>query len=143
LPDPARIYFAYGSNMCADQMRLRCPRSRPIGSVVLPGWRFRINRAGWATLRHEAAGVVHGIVWLLDANDEAPLDDYEGVAEGHYRKETIVLDGYGPAMLYRAADDEPGVPLSEYLDDIVAAARAAAFPAGYIGELLTWRGARR
>jgi gamma-glutamylcyclotransferase len=139
LSQPARLYFAYGSNMCADQMRLRCPRSHLLGSVVAPGWRFLINRAGFATLQREPAGVVHGVVWSLAATDEAPLDDYEGVAEGHYRQEIVVLDGYGPAMLYRAADERSGAPLADYLDGIVAAARTAAFPADYIAELAGWR----
>jgi len=139
LPTAARLYFAYGSNMCADQMRRRCPRSRPVGSVAAVGWRFLVNRAGFATIARETAGVVHGIVWSLDAADEGPLDDYEGVAEGHYRKEVVALDGYGPAMVYRAADERRGVPLGDYLDGIIVAARDAAFPAAYVAELAGWR----
>jgi hypothetical protein len=85
---------------------------------------------------------VHGIIWSLDAADEEALDDYEEIAAGLYRKETIRLDGYGPAMLYRAADERHGVPLANYLDALLAAARTAAFPADYIAELAGWRDGR-
>jgi hypothetical protein len=143
LTGAALLYFAYGSNMCADQMRLRCPGSFPIGKAAVPGWRFVINRAGYATVRSDAASIVHGVVWSLAAADEGPLDDYEGVAEGHYRKETVVLDGFGPAMVYRAADEQHGVPLEDYLDGILRAARAAAFPVDYVAELAGWQGNRQ
>jgi hypothetical protein len=138
LTGAARLYFAYGSNMCVEQMRLRCPGSHPVGSVAVPGWRFVINRAGYATVAAETGSIVHGVVWSLAAADEGPLDDYEGVAEGHYRKETVVLDGFGPAMVYRAADEQHGEPLQDYLDGILRAARAASFPADYVAELAGW-----
>ena len=38
------LYFAFGSNLDTEQMRTRCPGSRPQAAAVLPG--FRLGFAG-------------------------------------------------------------------------------------------------
>ena len=37
------IYFAYGSNMCPQQMAVRCPGGRAFGQAELRDWQFLIN----------------------------------------------------------------------------------------------------
>ena len=138
---PSRPYVAYGSNMCRAQMAQRCPAARLLGATRLPGRRFLINRQGWATLIAAPDAAAYGLVWALSADDERALDLYENVAEAEYRKEAIVLAGHGTALIYIAADATPGRPRADYLDIILDAARAAAFPPGYQAELARWRAA--
>ena len=136
------LHFAYGSNMDARQMSLRCPRSRMIGTALLPGWRFRINAQGWATVVPERGALVHGRIWALSIEDEAHLDAYEDVASGLYTKDwlpVITTDGTTPeVMIYLATDSQPGSPLRRYLEPILHAAADAGFPPGYLQELGRW-----
>ena len=69
-----RCYFAYGSNMDVEQMRVRCPGSQILGTARLDGYRFRINRRGVATVVAEEGAVAWGVVWDLTREDERTLD---------------------------------------------------------------------
>ncbi|KAI2630241.1 hypothetical protein GGS26DRAFT_591533 [Hypomontagnella submonticulosa] len=44
------LYFAYGSNLSPTQMHSRCPLSTPIGLAHLPGWKWIINKRGYANI---------------------------------------------------------------------------------------------
>lgn len=134
-----RRYIAYGSNMCPVQMAKRCPAARLLGVAALPGRRFLINRQGFATLVSAPAEQAYGVIWALNAEDERSLDGYEGVADGDYRKEAVILAEHGEALIYIAADASPGKPLPGYLESILAA--AAALPLAYQAELARWRAA--
>ena len=103
-----RRYLAYGSNMCRAQMAARCPAARLLGVAAIPGQRFLINRTGFATLIAAPGGRAYGLVWALTAEDERSLDGYEGVADGEYRKETMILAGHGEALIYIAAEFDTG-----------------------------------
>lgn len=137
-----RYYFAYGSNMDEEQMYRRCVSPGLVGLATLPGWRFRINSRGVATVVPEDGSTVYGVLWLIDESDEASLDRYEGVDAGYYVKRTETVYGEGEvareALLYVATDDEPGSPWPGYLEWIVAAARRHGLPARYIEELQGW-----
>lgn len=134
-----RRYVAYGSNMCRVQMAKRCPAARLLGIASLPGRRFLINRQGFATLVSTPAAQAYGLIWALTAEDVRSLDGYEGVAEGDYRKEAMILAGHGEALIYIAADETPGKPHPGYLEGILAAAiAAAALPHAYQAELARW-----
>jgi len=134
-----RRYLAYGSNMCRVQMAARCPAAAPLGVAALPGRRFLINRHGYATLVAAPAAEAYGLVWALDVEDERSLDRYEGVAQGEYRKETVILAEHGEALIYLATDATPGRPRPGYLEGILAAAIAADLPLAYRAELARWR----
>jgi len=110
------------------------------------------SRPGRASLRHQQRGVatvvsdpllsVHGLLWSLTEQHESDLDEYEGVAEGVYRKEKrSVLAASGQrveALIYVAADCTEGPPQPGYFDRIVAAAARLAFPPEYQRELGKW-----
>ena len=140
MPQTDRRYIAYGSNMCQAQMAQRCPGATLLGVASLPGRCFVINRDGFATLVAAPDGHAYGLVWTLTEADERSLDVYEGVAEGAYRKEAVMLAEHGAALIYIAADATPGTPLAAYLDIILAAALAASLPLAYQAELAGWRG---
>lgn len=74
------LYFAYGANMDAAAMALRCPASRLIGRGRLPRHRFVIMREGWASVVRAPGATVWGVLWELALSDIPALDRYEGVA---------------------------------------------------------------
>ncbi|EYE97663.1 gamma-glutamylcyclotransferase family protein, partial [Aspergillus ruber CBS 135680] len=99
-PNPSRpLYFAYGSNLSAVQMRMRCTNNpalsgNPVAIGRLEGWRWIICEAGYANvlppreLRVEeqvkATTVddgckVWGVLYEMAPEDEFLLDGYENV----------------------------------------------------------------
>lgn len=137
-----RYYFAYGSNMDEQQMYRRCMCPELMGLATLPGWRFRINSRGVATVVPEDGSTVYGVLWVIDEEDEQRLNRYEGVDAGYYVKRTETVYGEGEvaleALLYVATDDEPGSPRPGYLEWIVAAACRHGLPPWYVEELRGW-----
>lgn len=137
MPDGRTRYFAYGSNLCADQMARRCPAATAGEVVSVPGWRFVINRRGVATLLPDAASQAVGLIWHLTQACERALDGFEGVATGVYRKKTTLAGGV-PALVYLAAEERPGPPRAGYLEGICAAAARLGLEEGYRGMLAGW-----
>lgn len=136
-------YLAYGSNM--DPARLQARLGRPCHlaeavPVVLPGWRCCFDKAsgmghGYATLKPlEVAGYedaripnAEGLLWALSSAELGILDDYEGVASGHYqRQEWRIRDTNGESYLaavylHCAEFDHPGLlPRQAYLAHLCA-----------------------
>jgi|HubBroStandDraft_1064217.scaffolds.fasta_scaffold191975_2 gamma-glutamylcyclotransferase (GGCT)/AIG2-like uncharacterized protein YtfP len=138
-----RPYFAYGSNMDHEQMSARCSGATPLATAVLAAHRFVINSQGVATVVSDPVLRVHGLLWSLTDQHESDLDEYEGVAEGIYRKEkrqvTVASGERVEALIYVAADCEEGPAQPGYFDRIVSAAARLAFPAEYQRELGEWR----
>lgn len=135
------LYFAYGANMDAAAMALRCPVSRLIGGGRLEGHRFIIMREGYASVVRNPARTVWGVLWELASDDIPALDRYEGVAGGLYRKAALPVrspGGVKPALIYLGCSTAPGRPRPGYLDAVLAAARAAQLPPAYIRELGSW-----
>ena len=118
-------------------MAERCPGAALVGVTRLPGYRFVIARAGYASLEPDPAGDVHGVLWLLTPQDVAALDVFEGVEEGLYRKAVFSIDG-GPALVYVPADRARGKPAAGYLAGVVAAAREHQLPTDYVKEIERW-----
>ncbi|MCJ2121999.1 gamma-glutamylcyclotransferase family protein [Methylobacterium sp. J-077] len=135
------LYFAYGANMDAAAMALRCPVSRLIGGGRLPGHRFIIMREGYASVVRDPARAVHGVLWELALDDIPALDRYEGVAGGLYAKATLPVTtarGVKRALIYLGRSAAPGRPRPGYLDAVVAAAHAVQLPPAYIREIGRW-----
>ena len=85
-------YFAYGSNMDRRQFLQRCPNSILVCRAVLPGHKVIINTDGVASIVKSKSSLAHGVLALMTAEDEAILDGYEGVADGHYTKASLKVD---------------------------------------------------
>ncbi len=137
------LYFAYGSNLEQDPMRERCPEAIPLGLATLPGWVFRINDRGFATLAPAESRTVQGLLWHLTDADESALDEYEGINEGLYTKSRLtVFQANGEpveAMIYLASSHRPGTPLPGYLENILAAATKLGLTPEYLEELGSWK----
>lgn len=88
-------YFAYGSNMDAEQMARRCWGSRLIGPAELPGYRLAFvgHSASWgggvATVVPDAVGTVEGLLWEISQRDLEQLDRCEGLWAGIYRRRSV------------------------------------------------------
>lgn len=135
------LYFAYGANMDAAAMALRCPVSRLIGRGRLAGHRFIVMREGYASVVRDPARIVHGVLWELALDDIPALDRYEGVASGLYAKANLPVrthTGVRRALIYLGRSTAPGRPRPGYLEAVLAAASAAQLPAPYLREIGGW-----
>jgi len=123
---PVKLYFAYGSNLHRDQMRLtgpsnglvsgeytnRCPDSEPVAPFVLHG--HRLAFVGAATRRWGPGGVatvipapgkcVHGALYRISESDEQALDKLEHAnladpAQGNYYRDESLITYEGETVL--------------------------------------------
>jgi len=84
-----RYYLAYGSNLNREQMKLRCPNAKAVGTAEIRDYRllFKGSRSGAYLTIEKAKG--HSVpvgVWKVDANDERCLDRYEGWPVFYYKR---------------------------------------------------------
>ncbi|KAL2201237.1 hypothetical protein P885DRAFT_65514 [Corynascus similis CBS 632.67] len=102
-PRERRLYFAYGSNLCLEQMARRCPSSYLFGRGVLPDHKWQINERGFASVVPCAGYAVHGLVYELNDDDEKRLDRSQGMHSGAYARVTrdVVLYEAAPALRLR------------------------------------------
>jgi gamma-glutamylcyclotransferase (GGCT)/AIG2-like uncharacterized protein YtfP len=144
LEKPSSVYFAYGSNMWPNQIHERCPNACPLGIARLDGYRLIINEPGYATITPHSNGFTYGVLWHLSPSDERSLDEFEKVQSGFYRKETLSVQDstltLREALVYIAANDEPGTPAPGYLAKLLAGARAFALPEAYQRFLASFQG---
>ena len=131
-----QLYFAYGSNLWRKQMRVRCPDHKEIGIGVLRGYRWIISARGYANIISSQSDVVHGKIYKLTAADERNLDRYEGVANGAYRKEILMVEVvHGQCLsclVYVDPVEEEGKPREEYVERLNKGFADARVPAGYV-----------
>lgn len=79
------LVFAYGSNMCTQQMIERCPSAEVMGvgvlrghKLIFPRWSNRWQGGVASVARADADSNVEGIVWRISASDLIQLDRCEG-----------------------------------------------------------------
>lgn len=91
-----KLYFAYGSNLFAKQMKERCPSSVPVGRAILRGYEltFKDNGRGRgvASISPKKKSKVHGYIYELTKECEATLDKFEGVKSKVYKKEYVQVE---------------------------------------------------
>jgi gamma-glutamylcyclotransferase (GGCT)/AIG2-like uncharacterized protein YtfP len=136
-------YFSYGANMDPVHVAEQCPGAVRLGEAVLRDHAFGIAAGHYATVRVLPGSAVYGVLWRLSPEDEAALDEFEGVADGFYRKDTAqVEDAAGTtitAMIYRPVDDHPGPASPRYLERIIEVAALLGFPESYLQDLKSHR----
>jgi len=132
------LYFSYGANMDAAAMGRRCPRSRSRSLARLPRHRLALTREGWLTAIRDPRETVHGVLWDLALSDVAALDRYEGVGDGLYVKSlqpVIAETGPKRALVYFGVNPGEGAPRADYMENVIAAARAQGLPSAAIAAL--------
>ena len=85
-----RYYIAYGSNLNIQQMVLRCPNSRVIGTSEIPNYEllFKGSKTGsYLTIERKEGASVPVAIWEVTAEDEKALDRYEGYPNFYYKTE--------------------------------------------------------
>ena len=136
-------YFAYGSNMCPEQMAERCPGGKAIGSAKLHNWEFLINIRTYATIETKHKSTTHGVLWTLTKKHIATLDEYEAVEEEMYYKKPLKVFHEGKpieALVYIDPVCEKGAPDSIYMKNILNGAKFFKLPKDYILQLENkWR----
>lgn len=137
------LYFSYGSNMDAVQMRERCPGARVLGPAKLAGASlfFTADLAGWeggvASIRKEPNDEVWGVLWEITEGDLSSLDEYEGYPDAYDRIVVVVTDERGAhdAWAYVAVPTEEVAPTQLYLEGILRGATSNGLPRHYVDRL--------
>jgi phage replication-related protein YjqB (UPF0714/DUF867 family) len=133
-------YFAYGSNLCVDQMAQRCPDATDPRRAILSDHDWLINERGVATVEPLAGNEVHGVLWQLSDHDLAVLDSAEGVPV-RYRRDRMTVqtdDGPAPAWVYIDHRVTPGAPRPGYLPKIINGALHHGLPQRWVDFLRRW-----
>jgi phage replication-related protein YjqB (UPF0714/DUF867 family) len=136
----SHIYFAYGSNLCVQQMALRCPDAVNPRSATLVDHDWLINERGVATVAPFGGSLVHGVVWQLSDHDLATLDSAEGVPV-RYRRDRLTVhtdDGPADAWVYIDHRVDPGPPRPGYLERIIDGALHHGLPQRWLDFLRRW-----
>ncbi len=140
------LYAAYGSNMNAAQMALRCPHSPQRGAGWLDGWRltFGAEDLGWegalATVVEDKDDTARVFVVLYEIAemDQRALDQWDGATLGYYEKIKVRVrtrEGEVLAWLYVLNGYEGGLPAARYVGVIADAAAQAGAPGEYVAAL--------
>jgi gamma-glutamylcyclotransferase (GGCT)/AIG2-like uncharacterized protein YtfP len=110
-----KVYGAYGSNMNVEQMRMRCPQARVIGTGILKNYRltFRGYGRGVANVERKRGVCVPIVLWEITPECEQALDLYEGFPRLYVKRIVNVLTSEGRvvrAMMYVMAERYEGCP---------------------------------
>ena len=121
-------YFAYGSNLNREQMRERCPDSKPEFIATLPNYKLvfvgwsRQWRGGVASIRPFRGEKVLGAVYQVSDRDLRRLDSHEGYPRDTNRLNGTLFNEDGEpirAVTYiRAGRSEETPPSPQYLSVI-------------------------
>lgn len=129
------LVFAYGSNMCTQQMIERCPSAEVMGvgvlrghKLIFPRWSNRWQGGVVSVARADEDSNVEGIVWKMSAADLIQLDRYEGFKmerpadKNSYNRVTLKVNLLPnkdiPCEVYIAADQGNYSPSQAYLEQI-------------------------
>lgn len=143
-------YFAYGSNLCIDQMAARIGARSQSGGVRiarLPNHRLlfqQLAAAGPAFANIQAPGPgVLGVAYRCTAACLAKLDRYE---DGYERRPIRIVDQHGQELDAVTYVMPPGFaahavpPIAIYLATIVSGARRHGLPEDYIETIVAAAG---
>lgn len=143
------LYFAYGANMNAGQMKARCPGAKAIAVAKLAQHRlcFFGHRKRWdgaeETVLPDTNSCVWGVVYEVSHSGLDRLDAWQGVrldGSGRYFHSPATVEGTdGTAyqvLIYRKdVLQQAQPPSAEYLDFILDGAVGHHLPSGYIDGL--------
>lgn len=111
------FYFAYGMNTNRDSMRYRCPGAICMGAATLPAHEFRF--AHHADVVPNTDSTVDGVLWLIDTDHLASLDQLEGYP-WYYDRAILPVQYQGNIVMsecYRMQPNNPDdYPSKTYLD---------------------------
>lgn len=133
------LVFAYGSNLCREQMLSRCPSSRVVVAAHLPGatLAFAGYSVRWggpvATFVNRKRAKLPGLLYRVNPVDLWRLDGYEGAPKTYARVWVNVVSvetsRVAPAIAYKLTSDwgMGELPSMDYLCTIDRAYRDLGF----------------
>ena len=135
------LYFAYGSNLDAEQMRTRCPTARGVARARLPGHHLAFShystrwQGGAADVVRDPSAAVWGVVYAMGPDDFARLDHFET----GYERVRLELEGERGAFVrvtsYAVLDKGRFPPHPEYLEKMLRWGARWRLPGDYLAEL--------
>ena len=140
-------YFAYASNMASDVIARLCPGHRYLGAASLADHRLAFTRrsvktgTGVADIVPSPGETVWGALYEIEDRQLAAIDRKEGLGWAYTRVRIPILLAKSRqeyrALTYMVIHREPTEisPSRQYLDNIIAAARARGLPIPYIKQL--------
>lgn len=135
------LYFAYGSNLCANRMLERVPSARVIAPARVDDRQLSLGKqgrdgSGKATLIEAVGSAVWGVVYAIDRDDWRRLDAFE---RGYARISMLVTwagEQDVAAITYVAPETAPDpTAFGWYKRLIVDGAREHGLPDAYLTEL--------
>ena len=148
--EPDFLYFAFGSNLDEQRLRIHCPSARFVLAARLAGHRLAFSieskntwHGGVADVLPSADYEVWGALWAIAGEQSRALDQQEGVFRrppAYRRYSVTVTTAAGDCVScrsYRVADPDPDgfAPSPAYRETIQRGARAAGLPADYVARL--------
>lgn len=142
------LYFAYGSNMHPQRLKLRVPSSKPLGTARLSGYQLSFQKRGrdgsgkCTIMPAKPSDAVLGVVYRILPEEKILLDEIEGVGFG-YTVETVAVSRLDNAEIlscfaYQASPDyrdESLLAFDWYHDLVVRGACLQQLPQDYIAHL--------
>ena len=145
-------YFAYGSNMCLEQMQNRCPGAQVLGVAHLKNHRLcfpqvspKRQNAGVASIKADAGAVVEGVVYSISTEHLRQLDFYEDLGwlyDRHALDVQRTVDGQScRCWTYQARADHAlhFPPSMHYIDTILHAAASHGLTQAYQNMLRSFK----
>lgn len=119
----SKLYLAYGSNLNKQQMSMRCPDAKVVGTAYIEGYQllYKGSRTGsYLTIEKKDERRVPVGVWEVSHRDEMHLDFYEGCPSFYYKKDMkVTLTETGEevdAFVYIMHEErELGIPSERYV----------------------------
>ncbi len=119
-------YVAYGSNMVQEQMSVRCPDAKLIGTGYVSGARLEFYLHATVERTGDMRNRVPVAVWEISKKDERNLDRYEGYPSYYIKEEWPVHmndDSEIKGMIYLMKMIRKSPPHAQYYDGIANAYR--------------------
>ena len=119
-------YIAYGSNMVQEQMAVRCPDAKLIGTGYITGARLEFYLHATVEKTGDMRNRVPVAVWEINDRDEQSLDRYEGYPSYYITEEWLVHMSDGSeinGMIYLMNMIRQSPPHTQYYDGIANAYR--------------------
>jgi len=140
LNQPSILYFAYGSNMNAIQMKERCGNDFVgITPARLDNYEFGFDKNGYANVRPAQGEFVWGFVWKIGESCKNNLDGYEGYPNTYNRKDVLVKNNDQDLNVFiyiQPAEKFGGAPQKDYLNNkIIIGAKENGLPQEWIKKL--------
>lgn len=139
------LYFAYGSNLDAGQIKFRCPSSKPKFKIRLDGYRLEFNKysslwsGGVADVVEDSDSYVWGMVYDLSLDDLRKLDDYE---DGYFKEKINIIykKKNMEVYIYKVINKQTYFkPSEKYINLIIESAKRYRFPKDYIKFLMSFK----